>query len=90
MLTELFAPLNTADTPTDSKNRMIMALPLGAIQLAVISCITTTLAIIAMILRLWSRYLQNQRLVIHDYFALAGMFLTAGAVSVYLSGKVHN
>lgn len=67
-----------------------MALPLGAVQLAVISCITTAMAIISMMLRLWSRYLQNQRLVIHDYFALAGLVLTIGAVSVYLSGKVYS
>lgn len=67
-----------------------MTLPLGAIQLAVVSCITTAMAIIAILLRLWSRRLQNHSLVMHDYLALAGMFFTACTVSVYLTGEIQD
>lgn len=64
-----------------------MALPLGAIQLIVVSCITVAMAVIATMLRLWSRYLQNQSLVSHDYWALAGMLFTAAYVVVLVAGE---
>lgn len=69
-------------------NRTIMALPLGAIQLAVVSFVTLTLAIVATILRIWSKYLQNHSLAIHDYLAVAGMFFTAATVAVYVTGEL--
>ena len=65
-----------------------MALSLGAIQLAVVSCITTAMASVTIMLRVWSRYLQNQNPVIHDYLALVGMFFTVATVSVYLAGEL--
>lgn len=73
-------------------NRTIMALPLGAIQLAVVSFVTLTLAIVATILRIWSKHLQNHGLAIHDYLAVAGMFFTAATVAVYVTGELlkHN
>lgn len=91
--------LSTSRPPTETlphkieenhTDRMIMALPLGAIQLTVVSCITTAMAIAATMLRLWSRYLQNHSLVLHDYLALAGMFLTACTVGVYLAGEMRD
>lgn len=64
-----------------------MGLPLGAVQLAAISFVTSAMAIIALALRLWSRRLQNTPLAVHDYFAMMAMLLAAGAVSVFLVGK---
>lgn len=63
-----------------------MALPLAAIQLAIISFIAISLAIVALGLRLWSRRILEQRLVFHDYMAIVAMLFTAGAVSVFLAG----
>lgn len=65
-----------------------MTLPLGEIQLTIVSCITLAMSIVAMMLRLWSRYLQGQNLVIHDYLALAGMFFTAATVAVFVAGAI--
>lgn len=64
-----------------------MALPLGEIQLIVVSCITVAMAIVATMLRLWSRYLQNQSLVSHDYLALAGILFTLATVAVLVAGE---
>lgn len=82
-----FQPGLTAKAPRNRRNRGIMALPLGVVQLTVVACITTAMAVFATMLRLWSRYLQSHNLVIHDYLALAGMVFTAGTVSVYLAGE---
>lgn len=64
-----------------------MTLPLGAIQLAVVSLIVAPLSIVAVALRLWSRYLQNTRLAIHDYLAIAALLLAEACVSIFLAGK---
>lgn len=64
-----------------------MTLPLGAIQLAVVSLIVGPMSIVAVALRLWSRYLQNTRLAIHDYLAIAALFLAEACVSVFLAGN---
>ncbi|ROW06270.1 hypothetical protein VPNG_08079 [Cytospora leucostoma] len=62
-----------------------MGLPLGVIQVAVVAFITTPFAIGALLLRLWSRYLQGLALVFNDYMAIVAMVLAAGAVSVFLA-----
>ncbi|KAI1866346.1 uncharacterized protein JN550_007734 [Neoarthrinium moseri] len=62
-----------------------MALPLGAIQLAVVSFIASTLSITALGLRLWSRHILRQSLHFNDYMAIVAMVFTAGAVSVFLA-----
>lgn len=65
-----------------------MSLALGAVQLAVVSFIVGLMAIVSVALRLWSRYLQNVNLAIHDYLALLALVLAESAVSVFLAGKV--
>lgn len=62
-----------------------MALPLGAIQVAVVSFIAIFLAITALALRLWSKHILHRRLAFHDYMACVAMVFTAGAVSVFLA-----
>ncbi|KAI9034893.1 uncharacterized protein KD926_005157 [Aspergillus affinis] len=62
-----------------------MALPLGAVQLAVISFIVGPMAIIAVALRLWSRYLQRRTLAATDYLALVALVLAESALSVFLA-----
>ncbi|KAH6627451.1 hypothetical protein F5144DRAFT_575896 [Chaetomium tenue] len=62
-----------------------MALPPGAIQLAVVSFIATFLSIVALALRLWSKNIQCRRMALHDYMACVAMVLAAGAVSVFLA-----
>lgn len=63
-----------------------MTLPLGAVQLTVVSFIVGPMPIVAVALRLWSRHLQNTRLAIHDYLALAALLLAEACVSVFLAG----
>ena len=65
-----------------------MTLPLGAVQVIAVSSITTTLAIIALGLRLWSRRIQNAPLAFNDYMAIMAMVLAAGTVSVFLAGMI--
>ncbi|KAG6361353.1 hypothetical protein INS49_009578 [Diaporthe citri] len=62
-----------------------MTLPLGATQVAVVSFITMAFAIVATLLRIWSRRLQNLPLGFHDYMAIVAMFLAAATVSVFLT-----
>lgn len=62
-----------------------MALPLGAIQVTVVSSIATFLSILALALRLWSKHILHRPLVFHDYMACVAMAFTAGAVSVFLA-----
>lgn len=64
-----------------------MALSLGAVQVAAVSFTTTTLALISLALRLWSRYIQKTPLKFNDYMAIVAMTFTAGTVSVFLAGK---
>lgn len=64
-----------------------MAPPLEVIQVIVVSCITVAMAFVATMLRFWSRYLQNQSLVIHDYLVLAGTLFTAATVAVLIAGE---
>lgn len=64
-----------------------MTLPLGAVQLAVISFIVGPMAIVAVALRLWSRYLQRRNLAAHDYLALVALVLAESALSVFVAGK---
>ena len=54
-----------------------MTLPLGAVQVIAVSSITTTLAIIALGLRLWSKRIQNAPLAFNDYMAIMAMVLAA-------------
>lgn len=63
-----------------------MSLSAGAIQLAIVSFIAVSLAIVALGLRLWSRHILEQRLVFHGYMAIVAMLFTAGAVSIFLAG----
>lgn len=65
-----------------------MTLPLGAIQVTVVSFITVPPAIVATFLRIWSRRLQNLPLGFHDYMAIVAMVLAAATVSVFLAGKL--
>lgn len=65
-----------------------MTLPLGAVQLAVISFIVGPMAIIAVALRLWSRYLQGRKLAANDYLALVALVLAESALSVFLAGMI--
>lgn len=67
-----------------------MTLPLGAVQVTVVSFITAPLAIITLSLRLWSRYLQNLPLAFHDYMAIVAMVLAAATVSVFLAGEYRH
>ncbi|KAI9148431.1 Satratoxin biosynthesis SC4 cluster protein [Paramyrothecium foliicola] len=62
-----------------------MALPLGAIQLTVISSTTTAFAFISIGLRLWSRRILNMPLAFNDFMALIAMVFASGAVSVFLA-----
>ncbi|PYH29350.1 uncharacterized protein BO87DRAFT_401406 [Aspergillus neoniger CBS 115656] len=62
-----------------------MTLPLGAVQLAVVSFIVGPMAIIAVALRLWSRYLQGRKLAANDYLALVALVLAESALSVFLA-----
>ncbi|KAJ5622002.1 hypothetical protein N7528_005234 [Penicillium herquei] len=62
-----------------------MTLPLGAIQVAVVSFIVGPMAIVAVALRLWSRYLQRRKLAIHDYLVLIALLIAESAVSVFLA-----
>lgn len=64
-----------------------MALPSEAIQVIVVSFTTVAMAIVAIMFRLWSRYLQNQSLVIHDYLVLAGMLFAAATLAVLVAGE---
>lgn len=63
-----------------------MALPLGATQLVVVLFIVGAMPIVAVALRLWSRYLQNMKLANHDYLALTALLLAEACVSVFLVG----
>ncbi|GKZ29880.1 hypothetical protein AbraIFM66950_006841 [Aspergillus brasiliensis] len=62
-----------------------MALPLGAVRLAVVSFIVGPMALIAVVLRLWSRYLQGRKLAANDYLALVALVLAESALSVFLA-----
>jgi hypothetical protein len=62
-----------------------MALPLGAVQLAVVSFISISLSLAALALRLWSKHILHRPLVFHDYMACGAMLFTTGAASVYLA-----
>lgn len=63
-----------------------MALPPGATQLIVVSFIVGPMSMVAVALRLWSRYLQKMRLVNHDYLALTALILARAHVSVFFVG----
>ncbi|OJZ81564.1 hypothetical protein ASPFODRAFT_75118 [Aspergillus luchuensis CBS 106.47] len=62
-----------------------MTLPLGAVRVAVVSFIVGPMAIIAVALRLWSRYLQGRKLAANDYLALVALVLAEAALSVFLA-----
>lgn len=64
-----------------------MTLPLGAVRVAVVSFIVGPMAIIAVALRLWSRYLQGRKLAANDYLALVALVLAEAALSVFLAGR---
>lgn len=64
-----------------------MTLPLGAVQLAVVSFIVGPMAVVAVALRLWSRYLQRRNLAANDYMALVALVLAESALSVFLAGR---
>ncbi|KAI1174276.1 hypothetical protein F4777DRAFT_589290 [Nemania sp. FL0916] len=62
-----------------------MALPIGAIQVVVVSIIAYALAAIAIGLRFWSRAIQKQALRPNDHMIILAMIITTGLVSVSLS-----
>ncbi|KAI0529926.1 hypothetical protein GGR58DRAFT_509015 [Xylaria digitata] len=62
-----------------------MALPLGAVQVAVISFIAYTLSAVALGLRFWSRALQNLSLRLPDYMIILALVNASGAVAVFLA-----
>ncbi|KAH8600631.1 hypothetical protein B0O99DRAFT_736691 [Bisporella sp. PMI_857] len=62
-----------------------MALPLGAIQVVVVSLLIFPFSIISLVLRLWSKRIQKSPYAFHDYMAIVAIVLTAGAVSVFLA-----
>jgi membrane protein implicated in regulation of membrane protease activity len=67
----------------------IMALPLGAVQIAVVSFIAYTLATVALGLRFWSRALLKLPLRSADYMIILAMVNTSGAVAVFLAGNTN-
>ncbi|KAK3293012.1 uncharacterized protein B0H64DRAFT_464932, partial [Chaetomium fimeti] len=62
-----------------------MALTPGAIPVIVVSFIATILSMVALVLRLWSKYILRRRMVLHDHMACAAMAFTAGTSSVLLA-----
>ncbi|EAQ88789.1 hypothetical protein CHGG_05408 [Chaetomium globosum CBS 148.51] len=56
-----------------------MALPLGAIQVVVVSYTATTLSIVALALRLWSKNIQCRHMAFHNHMVCVSMAFTAGA-----------
>ncbi|KAI8948548.1 hypothetical protein F4801DRAFT_556531 [Xylaria longipes] len=62
-----------------------MALPLGAIQVAVVSFIAYTLATVALGLRFWSRVILKLPLRSSDYMIILAMANASGAVAVFLA-----
>ncbi|KAI5927096.1 hypothetical protein F4810DRAFT_652294 [Camillea tinctor] len=62
-----------------------MALSLGAVQVAVVSFISITLAFISFGLRMWSRRIQRIPLRFSDYMIIIAIVITSGAVASFLA-----
>lgn len=65
----------------------IMGLAIGAVRVVVICFIGIALAVSAVALRLWSRYIQRVPLALHDWITIVALILALGSTSINMACK---